>query len=170
MKKGTIILIATAAVAGLAYAGFAAVRKAQEWADKITVSIAGIGKPIIKSSIVSIPLKAAIFNAAPISIPVSNFVIKVLASTGKAWAVIASTQPSGAFTINSGNNFVEVVPQIDLNSIKNSIAPDGIWNEIKTIFNTGSLPTINLRIDAITTVGGVDIPVSKPYTLNLNNL
>ena len=169
LKKGAIFLIVTAAVAGLAWLGSATVSKAREWASKITVAFSGIGKPTLQSGIVSIPISTNIFNPAPVPIPVSNLVVNVLASTGKSPMLIASTKPTGSFIIQPGNNKLDLMPQVDLNSIKNLVAGD-LVNELKNIFNSGSLPKISLRLDSITTVGGVAIPATKNFTLDLNTL
>lgn len=169
MKKGAILLIAGVG-ALLVYLGVStAQNKFREWANKIKVSITGIGKPTLASNAVNVPIKLRVSNPAPIAIPVSNFIVNVIVIKGTEAIKIAAGKPTGPVTLNPGNTDLQITPVIDFNALKNILPINELVGEIQNIF-TGAASVIQLRFDAIATVGGIDIPVSYNYSLNLSNL
>lgn len=157
-KVGVFAVITTALVA-LAFYGK---QTLTDWANKISVRFQSIGKPLLKSGKLAVPVTLTLQNLTPISIPVDNVKIKLY----KAGVQFGETENTGALSINTGNNAITLYPLIDLKKI---LPTGNILSQINSVLSNQS-PVLDFVAAITTTIQGYSFTVEHPEKFYLTDL
>lgn len=157
-KVGILALVATA-IAALAYYGK---RTVNEWADKLSVKFISIGAPSLRTGLLSVPIAVEIQNDTPIGIAIDNLVIRLLRNN----QVFGYTQNTGPFTVAVGKTPLTLHSSIQLSNI---IPTGNVFQQVTNVLSNQS-PLIDFVVEITTTVGGINLVVSKPQAFYLNDL
>ncbi len=141
-----------------------------EWADKITVKFAGIGKPGLRNGNVTIPITLSIFNPSPLSIPLTNISGKIFLLRNSLWQPVGNILPSGAVAFAPGETRQTFFPVIDLSKLNPITSVASAIQAATSLLNTGGQVNAKLKIDVTINIKGFELNQSTEQSINLNDL
>lgn len=162
--------ILAAVIGGVIYLINAGKNQVTEWADKITVKFAGIGKPQLRSGNVTIPITLAIYNPAPLAIPVDNISGKIFLLRNSLWQPVGNLLPSGAVAFAPGETRQTFFPVIDLAKLNPITSVASAIQAATNLLNTGGQVNASLKIEVLVNVKGFEFTQSAEQSINLNEL
>lgn len=164
------ITLFTAIIGGIVYLLKAGKDQVSEWADKITIKFAGIGRPQLRNGNVTIPVTLAITNPAPLPIPVDNISGKIFLLRNSLWQPVGNILPSGAVAFAPGESRQTFFPVIDLSKINPITSVASAIRAATNFLNTGGQVNAKIKIDVTVNVKGFEFTQSQEQSINLNEL
>jgi hypothetical protein len=159
-----------AALGGLVYLLKTGKDQVTEWADKITVKFASIGKPGLRNGNVTIPITLSIFNPSPLSIPLTNISGKIFLLRNSLWQPVGDILPSGAVAFAPGETRQTFFPVIDLSKFILITSVASAIQAATSLLNTGGQVNAKIKIDVTVNVKGFEFTQSAEQSINLNDL
>lgn len=159
-----------AAIGGLVYLLKSGKDQVTDWANKISIKFAGIGRPQLRSGNVTIPITLAITNPAPLAIPVDNITGKIYLFRNSLWQPVGNLLPSGAVAFAPGETRQTFFPVIDLSKINPITSVASAIKAATNFLNAGGQVNAQLKIEVTVNIKGFEFTQSQEQAINLNEL
>lgn len=145
---------------------FLLARSVNKWANKITVTFQSIGIPIIRNANLALPVTVLVNNVTPVAIPINNLQAALYILRNGVYTLLGTTESTGPFTLNTGNNPVTLYPTINLALL----VPQNVnvLNVLNTLANYQ--PAATIRIVAKVNVQGVEFEKTTDHKIYYSQL
>lgn len=165
MNTAVKFALVSVAIGAVVYFVRQAGNKINEWANKLSVRVTGLGIPVFYSGQLSVPVNLVINNPLPAQLPINSLQVGLFILRGSMFEQFGqANQP--AFTLTPGDNSLTLRPVVDLSKIQPN-APT--WQTALNILASNqSLATV--KIVTRVNVQGITFDKEETRSLTLNQL